>query len=145
MKFTINIQINAPRDRVVRLFSDTTRYTEWQEGLVSYTTIEGTPMTKGAISILNIQAGKQPQEMRETVESNELPNTHVVIYEADKVWNRFVSRFEPVHDNATRWITENEFVCSGIVRIIAWFFSSSFRRETEKHMQSFKRFVESSS
>ena len=46
MKFTCANEINAPREKIVKLFLDVSQYPAWQ-GFVSIQTLRGNPWEKG--------------------------------------------------------------------------------------------------
>jgi len=47
-KFTCTVLIDAPREKVVRLFQDVSTFKEWQNGFVSLEHLSGTPGAPGA-------------------------------------------------------------------------------------------------
>ena len=48
MKYTLEILIDQPREKVVELFDNPDNMKHWQEGFVSLTHISGTPGEIGA-------------------------------------------------------------------------------------------------
>ena len=73
MKFTCAAEIDAPLEKVVRLFENPDNLNKWITGLVSFTHKSGTPGQPGAKSEIVIQAGKQKIELLETIISNSPP------------------------------------------------------------------------
>ena len=65
-------------------------------------------------------------------------------YEAKGVWNEMKNYFYKVDKNTTKWVSENEFRCSGFMKIIAFFMPGSFKKETMKYLEYFKEFTENS-
>jgi carbon monoxide dehydrogenase subunit G len=57
MKYTLNLQIDLPREKVIELFDNTENLKKWQKGLVSFETFEGTPGQAGAKSRLIYKMG----------------------------------------------------------------------------------------
>ena len=142
MKYNCSIEIERPRDEIIPLFEDTDRMGEWQEGLVSFEFTSGTPGAAGSTARILYKMGKREIEMIETMESYDLPESMVAIYEADKVWNRNENRFIDLGDK-TRWDMNCEFKCSGFMTILAMLMPGMFRKQTMKMMTSFKAFAES--
>lgn len=142
MKYDCTITIDRPRSAVIALFEDTDRMGEWQEGLVSFTHTSGTPGAAGSTAEIQYKMGKRQIKMVETMESYDLPDRFVAIYEADKVWNRNENRFTDLGAQ-TRWDMACAFRCGGMMKIMAFLVPGMFRKQTEKMMTAFKQFAES--
>jgi len=141
MRYTLEIVIDAPRDRVVELFTDPAHFSEWQPGLECYELVSGTQSQTGAKAELTTRAGNRITGMTETTESNSLPDEFVVTYETHGVWNRIVNQFVLVDDNTTRWVADNEFRFEGVRKALG-LLEGSFKKETLESMELFKAFVE---
>ncbi|MFT6694840.1 MAG: hypothetical protein ACJAXU_000330, partial [Paracoccaceae bacterium] len=85
--------------------------------------------------------GRREIVMIETLESCDLPESLIAIYEADKVWNRNENWFVDLGDT-TRWDMKCEFQCNGFVKILSVLMPGMFRKQTMKMMGNFKAFVE---
>ncbi|MXU63848.1 SRPBCC family protein [Oceanomicrobium pacificus] len=142
MNYSCDCTINRPRDTVIALFDSTENLPKWQDGLVSFDHVSGSPGQEGAVSRLRYQMGKREIEMVETITERALPDRFAATYEADGVWNIVENRFEALGDR-TRWQIDTEFRCKGMMRIMAFLMPGAFRKQTEKMMQSFKSFAES--
>lgn len=141
MQYTQEIIIDAPRDRVVELFTDPTHFAEWQPGLECYELVSGAQSQTGAKAELTTRAGNRVTGMTETIESNLLPDELIAIYETHGVWNRVVNQFVEVDDHTTRWIADNEFRFEGVRKALG-LLEGSFQRESSNIMDLFKGFVE---
>ena len=144
MKFTVKIKINLARNKVIELFDSTENLKKWQPGLLSFEHQSGTPGEVGAKSRLQYKTGKREIEMVETITVKNLPDEFSGIYEAKGVWNEVKNYFYEVDKNTTKWVSENEFRCSGFIKIIAFFMPGSFKKETMKYLEYFKEFSENS-
>ena len=144
MKFTVKIKINLARNKVIELFDSTENLKKWQPGLLSFEHQSGTPGEVGAKSRLQYKTGKREIEMVETITVKNLPDEFSGIYEAKGVWNEVKNYFYEVNKNTTKWVSENEFRCSGFMKIIAFFMPGSFKKETMKYLEYFKEFTENS-
>ena len=144
MKFTVKIKINLARNKVIELFDSTENLKKWQPGLLSFEHQSGTPGEVGAKSRLQYKTGKREIEMVETITVKNLPDEFSGIYEAKGVWNEVKNYFYEVDKNTTKWVSENEFRCSGLMKIIAFFMPGSFKKETMKYLEYFKEFSENS-
>lgn len=141
MKYECSIVIARPRKTVIALVEDTAQMGEWQDGLISFTHLSGEPATNGAKSLIRYKMGRREVEMTETIESYQMPESLIAIYEADKVWNRNENWFVDLGDS-TRWDMNCEFLCSGLVRIFAVLMPGMFRKQTMKMLTDFKAFAE---
>ena len=144
MKFTVEIKINLARNKIIELFDSTENLKKWQPGLLSFEHQSGTPGEVGAKSRLQYKMGKREIEMVETITVKNLPDEFSGIYEAKGVWNEVKNYFYEVNKNTTKWVSENEFRCSGFIKIIAFFMPGSFKKETMKYLEYFKEFSENS-
>jgi len=144
MKFTVKIKINLARNKVIELFDSTENLKKWQPGLLSFEHQSGTPGEVGAKSRLQYKTGKREIEMVETITVKNLPDEFSGIYEAKGVRNEVKNYFYKVDKNTNKWVSENEFRCSGFIKIIAFFMPGSFKKETMKYLEYFKEFSENS-
>lgn len=142
MKYTLDIEIDLPRAKVVELFDNPDNLKKWQLDLVSFEHLSGDPGQVGAKSKLLHKMGKREVEMIETVTSRNLPDEFSGTYEAKGVWNLVENRFVEVDENKTKWILDTEFKCSGFMRIMALLMPGMFKKQSFKFMQQFKEFAE---
>ena len=142
MKYKMEIEIDLPMQTVIELFDDTENMKHWQPTLLNYRHLTGEPGQVGAKSEHTHKLGKRTITMVETVTSRNLPDELSGTYEAKGALNNCVNRFSEIGEDRTLWKTENEFICSGFLRIMAFLMPSGFKKETWRHMESFKRFAE---
>ena len=142
MKFTVEITINLPRNRVITLFDSTENLYKWQPGLISFEHESGTAGEVGAKSRLEYKMGKREVKMVETITVRNFPDEFSAIYEAKGVWNEVKNYFHEVDENTTKWVSENEFRCSGFMKLFALLLPGSFKKETMKYLKYFKEFAE---
>jgi uncharacterized membrane protein len=143
MKYTIEIEIDKPIDKVVELFDNADNLKKWMEGLQSFEHISGTPGQPGAKSRLFFKMGKREVEMIETITVRNLPDELSSTYEAKGVFNIVKNRFEKVSENRTKYITENEFQFKGFMKIFAFLMPGAFKKQSYKYLELFKNFAES--
>jgi hypothetical protein len=142
MKYTLEISIDLPRDKVIALFDNSDNMKFWQKGFISFEPISGEPGTEGAKSKLTYQLGKRKVEMIETITKRHLPEEFHGTYDAGMVlnlqWNYFKS-----NGNKTIWISKSEFKFSGFMKIMGIFMSvDSFERQSYEYLHDFKAFAE---
>ena len=142
MHYTVDIEIDLPRSRVVELFEDPEFAHEWMEGLVAIRPTEGSPGQEGSKAEIEFQMGKRNVKMTETIIHRNLPDTFVTTYELPGVYNQVRSQFIELDDQKTKWISENEFQFRGMMRVIGWFMKSVFPKQSMKYLEDFKRAAE---
>lgn len=142
MKYTTEIEINQPVDKVVELFNNPDNMKEWMDGLQSFETISGTPGEVGAKAKLLYKMGKREIEMIETITKRNLPDEFTGTYEAKGVFNIVKNRFIPIGDNKTKYVTEQEFKFSGFMKLMGMFMPGAFKKQSLKYMSAFNKFAE---
>jgi hypothetical protein len=140
MKFTKEIIINLPLEKVMELMKDTSNLREWQAGLLSYETFEGKQGEVGAKSKLKFKN----MEMIETVTKSNPPKEFNATYEAPGVFNIVENSFEKIDTNRTKYISYNEFKFTNtMMKVIGFLMPWMFRKGCEDILKAFKKFAES--
>lgn len=141
MKYSLHIDIDLPRDRVVALFDNPDNLPKWQPELVEIEPVEGIPGQPGGKTRLVYRMGSRELEMIETIRERQLPDLFSGTYSTSGMTNHLVNRFEDL-GGKTRWHMENEFVGRGRFRIMTWLMPWTFKKQTLKTMKQFKTFAE---
>jgi len=144
MKYTSEIEINKPVDRVIELFDNPSNMDKWMKGLQSFEPISGKPGQVGAKSRLNFKMGKREIEMIETITVRNLPDEFSGTYEAKGVFNVVKNKFISLPDNRTKYVSEQEFQFKGFMKIIGILMPSAFKKQSMQYLIDFKNFVEQS-
>lgn len=142
MKYSSEVTIDLPRDRVIELFDDPDNLMQWQRGLQSFEHLSGTPGQPGAKSRLVFDVNGRRIEMVETITVRNLPDEFSGTYETSGVFNVVRNFFHEDGPDRTRWVSENEFRFSGSMRVLAPFLRTSFRKQSMGYLQDFKNFAE---
>lgn len=144
MNYTCEIEIDKPRDEVVKLFENTDNMKFWQKGFISFRHISGEAGKPGAESIICYKMGERDIEMIETITYNHLPDEFHSNYQAKGVTNIQKNYFKE-EGSTTRWISESEFKFSGFMKIIAFFMGKkTFQKQSQCYLEDFKAFAEGS-
>lgn len=143
MKYTVEVEIKKPIEQVIALFDNPKHMPKWMDGLESFEHLSGTPGQPGAKSKLKFRMGKREMEMIETVITRKLPEEFSGSYEMNGVKNIVKNKFIKTSENSTKYISECEFQFTGFMKIIAFLFPGSFKKQSLKYMNNFKRFAES--
>lgn len=142
MKYTVHIDIDAPRDRVAQLMDDPDNLVKWQRGLQSIEPLEGDPGREGSTSRLVFDFKGRKMEMTETILVREFPDRFDAAYDTKTVHNVVKNRFVELGPDKTRWESENEFQFGGLMKIMGFLMKGAFPKQSLKYMQDFKAFVE---
>jgi uncharacterized membrane protein len=146
MKFTCQVDIDLPIDRVIQLFDNVDNLKEWQDGFLSHEHVSGVPGETGAVSRFRYQSGKREINLRETIVTSDFPDEFTALYEAKEMTNTMSNRFTSLSENSTRYIADIEYIkFNGFkVKMMATLFPGMFRRQVQKWLDQFKEFCERS-
>ncbi len=144
MKYTNEVVINQPIDKVVALFSDPENLKEWQPGFESIELVSGQEGAPGAVSRLKYNMGKRHMELLETIKVNDLPENFTATFETKGVYYHQVTKFQSIGEQQTRYIADNEFKFKGIAKLYGILMPGAFKKQTQKYLDSFKAFAERS-
>tara|TARA_R110002073_G_scaffold145532_2_gene297667 strand:+ start:39461 stop:39901 length:441 start_codon:yes stop_codon:yes gene_type:complete len=144
MKFTCTVTINKPQQIVADFFADPTYLKEYQEGFQRKELISGNSGEVDTVSKLYYQNGKRKMELIETVLKNDLPNEFLAEYFHSHTENTMRSTFTSINDNETRYDAEIDYTNfkGFIVKVMAFLFPSFFKKQVQKWLINFKKFVE---
>ena len=142
MKHSNEIIINLSRKRVLELFDSTENLYKWQKSLKNFEHLSGTPGEVGAKSKLTYKQGKREFSLIETIKVKNLPEEFSGTYETKGIYNDIKNYFVEIDDNTTKWISESEFKFAGFMKIMNFFMSDSFKKESMKYLINFKKFAE---
>ena len=93
MRYQLELEIDAPRGRVIELFLDPDNLRQWQPDLINLEQIgSGEPRDVGTTSKQIHRMGKREIELMETVTVHNFPEEFAAIYEAEGVWNLISNR-----------------------------------------------------
>ena len=142
MKYTTELVIDLPRERVIELFDNPENVPKWQDDLVWVEPFEGERGMPGAKTRMVYKMGRGEIEMIETVLTRKLPDEYHGTYEAKGIWNYIENHFSETNDGKTIWRVETELRCSGLIRIVGFFMPGIFKKQTRKVMNDFRVFAE---
>jgi uncharacterized membrane protein len=144
MKYTCTVEINLSIDKVVQLWENEGNFKEWQDGFKSIEHLSDNPNTAGAKSRIFLE-DKRKIELLETIIINNLPYEKTALYEHIHMTNKQTSRFKEIEVNKTLYTSEVEYLqFNGImIKIMAKLFPNKFKEQSQKWMQQFKAFAES--
>ena len=144
LRYTVQIDIALPRDKMIALFDNPANLALWQKGFISMEHVSGQQGQPGAVSRLKYQMGNRTIEMLETITVRNLPFEFSGTYDTAGVHNIVKNYFEEIDAGNTRWRSYNEFQLSGFLKIMGWLMPGTFKKQSMQFMQDFKTFAESS-
>ncbi|HEU5179389.1 MAG TPA: SRPBCC family protein [Candidatus Polarisedimenticolia bacterium] len=142
MKYTFELEIDRPRQRVVELFDNPDNLMKWMPDLIRFEPVSGVPGQVDAQSRLTFRTPAGELEMLETVTARNLPHELSGVYETKMGVSRITNRFVE-SGGKTRWIADTDFQGVGAMKLMALAMGSAIRSQTEKVMRRFKEFAES--
>ena len=142
MKYTSEIEINLPVDRVVALFDNPENMKKWMEGLESFEPVSGIPGQVGARSKLRFKMRGRDMELLETITVRDLLAEFSGTYETKGVFNIVKNRFTDLGNGRTRYATEQEFHFSGFMKVIGLLMPGTFKKQSVKYLEDFRKFAE---
>jgi hypothetical protein len=129
---------------VVSLFNDPGNFKHWQSGFVSYEHLSGIPRQTGAISKIIYFNRKHRIELKETIQSMNLPGEMTALYEHKHGVNTLISRFTELPGGRTRYTTGVGYMKPiGIMpSLMALLMPGMFRKQNQRWVDQFKDFAE---
>lgn len=141
--YTVSVEIDLPRSRVLELFDDVENLCKWQEGLERFEHVSGEPGQEGAVSKLVFRNGKRRIELTETITKRDLPDEFNGIYAWDGGSNTLVNRFIEVGPNRTRWESTCDYEMKHLMlKVMGFLFPGMFRKQNQRFLDNFKAFCE---
>ena len=147
MKFSCDIEIDLPINKVVELFNNPDNLKEWQDGFEGIEHISGTPGDVGAKTKMFYKSGKRNIVLTETILVNDLPDEFTGKYEAKEMVNTMKNTFHIISENKTRWNAEIEYTeFRGFMpKLMAKLMPGMFKKQVQKWLNQFKSFAENQS
>lgn len=142
MKYTSEISISLPREKVLELFTQTDSLKKWQPGLKSFEHLEGEPGEVGCRTRMVYAGRKSDLIITENITKKQLPEQIHMSYKSRGVHNEIENWFTEEKEGITLWRTENTFRFSGVMMLMVPFMKNAFIHNTLLNMDHFKLFAE---
>lgn len=142
MKYTTEVTIHLPREKVIELFDSTENIYKWQPGLLSFEHLSGEPGQEGCRSKMVYEGRKSDLLMTETITKRNFPDEFHGTYEARGVYNEIYNYFSEPEPGTTLWSTVSIFKFRGLMALMAPFMKQAFTHNTVLNMERFKVFAE---
>lgn len=142
MKYTSEIVINLPLEKVVALFDHPDNMFKWMEGLKKVTPLTKEQGQTGSRMEMYFDLGKRKFHIVETILEKNLPQLMRCKYNTVGMENIVDVHFESINEDQTRYWTDNEFKFKGIFILMKFFSSNMFKKQSYKYLVDFKNFAE---
>jgi len=142
MKMKYEQIIQASREFVWSIFSNSGNLTRWQPTLRSFTHKSGQPGRPGAVSELVYDENGRKVVVTETVTERRQPVFMARTYDNDRARTLIVHHFEAIDENKTRFVSYTNMRFKGITKVMSLFVAKSIRARAEADLNRFKLFVE---
>ena len=141
MKFSNSVEINAPVEHVIEVFTVPENKRYWHDDFVSQELIEGQPGQPGSVSRLKFKTF----DLLETIHTNNLPTEYSAEYLTEGIcWNSFDVNFQEIGHHQTRYEAHIEYRFLGFfIKIIAFVMPGMFKKQVQISMDKFKAYAES--
>jgi len=141
--YTVSIDIDLPRDRVLEIFEDPSTLAFWQNGFQSYQQRTGDQRQPGSTATLAYLLGKKPMELTETITRREPPESFDATYEWQGGMNTLENRFTEPAPGTTRWESTCDYrFSSAPLKVMGVLMPWMFRAQNMKYLKNFKAFAE---
>ncbi len=144
MPYTLEIEVNQPRAKVVELFDNPDNLAFWQPGYASYKHESGESGKPGATARIRYLKNGRDFDMIETITVRNLPDEFSSTFHTPGMFNMEVKNFfHEAGPDKTRWVTENSIEAQGIMmKVMMFFMPGCGKKESWKFMEYFKVFAE---
>ena len=144
MKFTSEVEIADDYRTVAEIWSNEAYFHRWQDGFQKKIALFGRKGEVGCKSEIFYNQGKSSMQLVETVLKNDLPESFSAKYEHSHMDNILNVHFMSSGEHQTTLNYEVDYIAfRGIMpRIMSFLFPGMFKRQVQKWLNQFKRFVE---
>ena len=142
MKYSQEVIIDLPRQKVIVIFDNQANAFKWMKGLESWDQISGEIGQEGAKSKMVFKSKKREMEIVEEITKKQLPEIVNFVFTSKGVTNWNDNRFESISDTQTKWVQSNVFKCKGMIWVFAALMPGAFKKQSMKSMDDFKTFAE---
>lgn len=144
MKYTMEVDIDAPVETVAAVAAQPAEWKNWLEGLKEFEHLSGADGKAGARYRLMFQTGKMEMEFTAEIMQSELPELMRMQMDACNLLATSTTRLRTTAAGRTRYTSEQDFAFKGVFnKIIGFILQREFKAQTRRHLANFKRLVES--
>ena len=142
MKYTSEIIIDLPVEKVIPLFDNQDNMFKWMEGLKKVTPLTKQQGEVGSRMEMYFELGKRKLHIIETILEKNLPKSISCKYNTYGMENIVNITFEAINDSQTKYSTYSEYKFKGVFKLMSLFSSKMFKKQSYKYLVDFKNFAE---
>jgi hypothetical protein len=142
MQDTVAVDVNAPLDKVVRLFADPRITPAWMHDVERYEPLSGEQGMSG--STYRLIPKKGSLVFTATVVERKLPHKLRLRLDASNVTVDVLATLSTLAGDRTRLVSEETFSFKGLAKIFSLFARPAIHKAHRQHMEAFKQFAERS-
>lgn len=142
MKYSCEIEVNAPFEKVAELWANEKHFKEWQDKFEAIELLEGERETEDSKSKISFNNGKMI--LMETILIANLPHEKKALYEHKHMSNTQHTKFKYLGNGTTLFTSNVAYVkFNGFMpKMMAKLFPGLFKKQSEKWMNQFKCYAE---
>ena len=141
--YTVAVEIDLPRTKVLELFDSSENLFKWQNGLQSFKHLSGEPGQVGAKSELVYFNDGKKIELVETITLRDFPDRFDGHYQWGGGSNHLENRFIELDENRTRWESTCSYEFSSLfLKLMGMVMPGAFKKQNQKFLDNFKDFCE---
>ena len=88
---------------------------QWQPDLIDSCPVEGAYRQAGSKCELRYKMGNREMVIMETIIERKLPDSIIIEYQTDEVWNQLQHHFSETDNGDTLWTVNCELRCRGFI------------------------------
>jgi uncharacterized protein YndB with AHSA1/START domain len=144
VKFTSEVIVDRPRERVLELFTTPGNVPKWQPGVRESRLLSGQLGYPGARARVVIETHGLKLEMIETIVERRLPDVYTVRYDGRGFKNLVENCFYEDGPGRTRWVMSNTLEFSPLAAVASGVIKDILAKQNHESMKRFKAWAEQS-
>ena len=146
MKSIVELEIEAPLERVAALLAEPGNMTRWMDDLERVEILSGEPGIPGSTFRMVGKAGSAQSDFVVTVTRRTLPKALGLKLQSPSVDVAVADTFTALSARRTKLVSEEVFRFHGLFNTLFSFLArNTIRKHHRRHIESFKRFAEDTS
>jgi hypothetical protein len=143
MKSIVELEIEAPLEKVAALLADPGTMTKWMDDLERVEPLSGEPGMPGSTFRMVGKASGPQRNFVVTVKERTLPKTLRLKLQSPSVDVAIADTFSALSARRTKLVSEEVFHFHGLFNTLFSFLAqSTIRKHHRRHIESFKQFAE---
>ena len=143
MKYTSEILIQLPIQKVLNKLQNYNDMKHWQRGFENFEHVSGEPGALGSKMKLNYKFGSRKFSLLETITYFDFPNEYHLFYDSDGLHNIHKNSFTEVENGITKWVFECECIPTTFsMSVKTLLMPGIYKKQILQYIDDFKNFAE---